>query len=91
VRIPFTSKDTNPPATLGWGISLIRLKLSLFEWYSSKVKYDLLTSRINGQTTPSHTVLRFCVDDACFPFFLEAVGVEEDVLVGAIIVILLLH
>ena len=49
-----------------------------------------MTSKINGQITPSQTILRLCVDDACFPFrFIVAaeVGVEDFVAVVVVVVV----
>ena len=59
-------------------------------WYSSNVKYDLLTSKIKGHTTPSQTILRFCVDEACFPLrFEKAVVVDIAAVVVSIVVIII--
>ena len=54
-----------------------------------------MTSKINGQITHSQTILRLCVDDACFPFrFMIAavVGVADfvAVAVGVAVVISIL-
>lgn len=59
-------------------------------WYSSNVKYDLLTCRIKGQTTPSQTILRFCVDEACFPLRFEKVVVVDiaAVIVPVVVIII---
>src|SRR3954464_14583577 len=70
VRIPLTNKDTKPPATFEGLILLSLQNSSLLAWYSFNVKYDLLTFTIKGQTTFSHTILRFSVEYACFPFLL---------------------
>src|SRR5919205_1415714 len=69
-RIPLTNKDTKPPATFEGRRLLSLQNSSLLSWYSFNVKYDLLTSNIKGQTTFSHTILRFSVEYACFPFLL---------------------
>ena len=48
-----------------------------------------MTSKINGQITPSQTILRLCVEDACFPFrFMVAaeVGVADFVAVVVVVV-----
>src|SRR5919112_4397329 len=69
-RIPLTNKDTKPPATFEGRILLSLQNSSLLAWYSFNVKYDLLTFNIKGQTTFSHTILRFSVEYACLPFLL---------------------
>src|SRR6266496_6182280 len=71
-RIPLINNDTKPPATFDGRTLESRQNSFLLVWYSPNVKYDLLTSNIKGQTTFSHTILRFSVDDACFPLLLSS-------------------
>src|SRR2546423_3677209 len=68
--ISLINNDTKPPATFDGRTLESRQNSFLLVWYSPKVKYDLLTSNIRGQTTFSHTILRFSVEDACFPLLL---------------------
>src|ERR671926_935235 len=83
-RIPLTNKDTKPPATFEGRRLLSLQNSSLLSWYSFNVKYDLLSSNIKGQTTFSHTILRFSVEDACFPLSLNLlclVSSTDDVVI----------
>jgi len=43
-----------------------------------------------GQITPSQTILRFCVDEACFPLRFEKVVVVDIAAVVAPVVVIII-